>query len=164
MKNLQALFLVLILFSCSKSPEFDLIILNGTIYDGTGNAPIHGDIGIMGDRIVEIGNLKSKKAMATIDATGLAVSPGFIDMHTHLEPIMQLPQAESLVRQGITFALGGPDGGGPWPFGAYLDSLTTFPLGLNVGYLVGHNTIREEVMGMEDKKPTERNWKRWSPW
>ncbi|TNF43344.1 MAG: D-aminoacylase [Cytophagales bacterium] len=155
MKNLQALFLVLILFGCSKSPEFDLIILNGTIYDGTDNAPIQGDIGIIEDRIVEIGNLKSKKATATIDATGLAVSPGFIDMHTHLEPIMQLPQAESLVRQGVTFALGGPDGGGPWPFGAYLDSLATFPLGLNVGYLVGHNTIREEVMGMEDRKPTE---------
>ncbi|GMQ30536.1 D-aminoacylase [Algoriphagus confluentis] len=160
MKNRLALILFLFIFSCSQNPEFDLLILNGTIYDGTGSDPIKGDIGIKGDRIIEIGNLKSKKAATTIDAIGLAVSPGFIDMHTHLEPLMQLPQAESLVRQGVTFALGGPDGGGPWPFGPYLDSLAQFPLGLNVGYLVGHNTIREEVLGMEDRKPSQEELSR----
>lgn len=140
-------------FSCSPRPEYDVVILNGTLFDGTGNEPIVTDIGIKGDQIVAIGNLSGKKAIETIDAGGLAVAPGFIDMHTHLEPIVDLPQMESLVRQGVTFALGGPDGGGPWPFGPYLNSLDSLPLGINVGYLVGHNSARKEVLGMEDKTP-----------
>lgn len=153
-KYLYLFLLVLIFFSCKSEPDFDLIILNATIYDGSGEASYKGDIGIKGDKIIAIGDLKRKKSPETIDATGLAVAPGFIDMHTHLEPIKELPQMESLVRQGVTFSLGGPDGGGPWPFGDYLASLDTFPLGLNVGYLVGHNTIREEIMGNEDREPS----------
>ncbi|TDQ16490.1 dihydroorotase/N-acyl-D-amino-acid deacylase [Algoriphagus boseongensis] len=156
MRKLISLFLpLLFLMACNTEPEFDLVILNGNIYDGSGATSISGDIGVKDGKIVAVGNLKNKKAIETIDATGLAVAPGFIDMHTHLEPIKELPQMESLVRQGVTFSLGGPDGGGPWPFGEYLSSLDTFPLGLNVGYLVGHNTIRNEIMGMEDRDPTE---------
>jgi N-acyl-D-amino-acid deacylase len=151
--------LSLFFFSCNSEPEFDLLILNGDIYDGTGTKSSSEDIGIKDGRIVEIGNLKRKKSKETIDATGFAVSPGFIDMHTHLEPIKELPQMESLVRQGVTFSLGGPDGGGPWPFGEYLTSLDSFPLGLNVGYLVGHNTVRKEIMNMEDREPSKEELK-----
>lgn len=154
MKSILLAYLALLIFSCSPSPKYDILILNGTIYDGTGGDPYQADIGIVGDRIVEIGKLGKESAEEVIDATGLAVSPGFIDMHTHLEPIMELPMMESLLRQGVTFALGGPDGGGPWPFGEYLDSLDSFPLGINVGYLTGHNSIRKEVMGMEDRQPS----------
>ncbi|MBB6324864.1 N-acyl-D-aspartate/D-glutamate deacylase [Algoriphagus iocasae] len=155
MKTLYYFFAFLLLFSCqSKTEEFDIIIKHGTIYDGSGGAPFVGDIGIKGDQIIAIGEI-DQNADKIIDATGLAVSPGFIDMHTHLEPIMELPLAESLLKQGATFALGGPDGGGPWPFGTYLDSLEKMDLGLNVGFLVGHNTIRKEVMGMEDRKPSD---------
>ena len=145
---------ILLFFSCISEPDFDLIILNATVYDGTGKAGFLGDIGIKGDKIWAIGDLKGKKSTETIEATGLAIAPGFIDMHTHLEPIKELPHMESLVRQGVTFSLGGPDGGGPWPFGDYLASLDSLPLGLNVGYLVGHNTIRQEIMGNEDREPT----------
>ena len=153
MKSYYFSFITLLIFSCTTSPKYDILILNGTIYDGTGGDPYRADIGILGDRIVEIGELGKTSAKEVIDATGMAVSPGFIDMHTHLEPIMEMPMMESMLRQGVTFALGGPDGGGPWPLGEYLDSLENFPLGINVGYLIGHNSIRKEVLGMEDRKP-----------
>jgi N-acyl-D-amino-acid deacylase len=152
-KYLFLYILSLFFFSCDSEPDFDILILNGDIYNGSGNKSMSGDIGIKDGKIIEIGDLKRKKSKETIDATGLAVSPGFIDMHTHLEPIKELPQMESLVRQGVTFSLGGPDGGGPWPFQEYLASLDSFPLGLNVGYLVGHNTIREEIMNLDDREP-----------
>lgn len=155
--NKLSLFLALaIIFSCSsKSEKYDLVIVNGEIYDGQGLNQFVGDIGIINDKIIKIGEIGESEGKQVIDASGLAVSPGFIDMHTHLEPLMDLPMAESLLRQGVTFAFGGPDGGSPWPFGSYLDSLDNMKLGLNVGFLIGHNTIRREVMGMEDRMPSE---------
>ncbi len=156
MKKLLILLLTVSILGCTtnKTAPYDVVILNGTVYDGTGSEPFTADIGIRGERIATIGDLDDAQATRVIDAKGLAVSPGFIDMHTHLGPIMRMPLAESHVRQGCTTALGGPDGGGPWPFGEYLDSLETFDLGINVAYLVGHNTVRRRVMGMEDRKPT----------
>ncbi len=149
----SACFVLFILtFSCQK-PNYDLILKNGIIYDGSSSDPFIGDIGIKSGKISTIGDLSDASAEKIINADGLAVSPGFIDMHTHLEPIMEMPLAESLVRQGVTLALGGPDGGGPWPFGEYLDSLSEMSLGINLAYLVGHNTLRKEVMGMEDREP-----------
>ncbi|SFN70228.1 N-acyl-D-amino-acid deacylase [Algoriphagus ornithinivorans] len=153
MKNCLILLFFLSLISC-KSDKYDLIIINGTILDGTGSDSFQADIGILDERIVEIGNLKNAEAKTIIDASGMVVSPGFIDMHTHLEPIMEMPDAKSLIMQGVTLALGGPDGGGPWPFGSYLDSLERLGTGPNLAYLIGHNTIRREVMGNVDQAPT----------
>lgn len=153
MKNCLILLFFLTLISC-KSDKYDLIIVNGTILDGTGSESFQADIGILDERILEIGNLKNAEAKTIIDASGMVVSPGFIDMHTHLEPIMEMPDAKSLIMQGVTLALGGPDGGGPWPFGSYLDSLEQLGTGPNLAYLIGHNTIRREVMGNVDQAPT----------
>ena len=89
-----------------------------------------------------------------LDATGRTVTPGFIDLHAHLEPLLQLPLAESALRQGVTTALGGPDGGSPLPLAPYLDSVTRTTVGINVAYLVGHNDIRRAVLGMSDRAPT----------
>jgi dihydroorotase/N-acyl-D-amino-acid deacylase len=89
-----------------------------------------------------------------VDAAGRVVTPGFIDLHAHLDPLLALPAAESHVRQGVTLALGGPDGGGPWPFAAYLDSVARTGVGMNVAFLAGHNTIREAVMARADRAPT----------
>lgn len=147
------LALLILLFAC-QNPDYEIIIKGGTIYDGSSSNPFIGDIGIKSGKILTIGDLSDASAEKIINAKGLAVAPGFIDMHTHLEPIMEMPLAESLVRQGVTLALGGPDGGGPWPFGGYLDSLSKMNLGINVAYLVGHNTLRKEVMGMEDREPS----------
>ncbi len=140
----------------SHVPPFDVIVRNGTVLDGTGAPGVRADVAIVGNRIVRVSStpLNPADAKRVIDATGLIVAPGFIDLHTHLEPLLQLPGSESHVRQGVTLALGGPDGGGPWPFGAYLDSADRAGLGMNVAYLTGHNTIRKEVMGTENRAPT----------
>ncbi|MEW2921783.1 D-aminoacylase [Muricauda sp. ANG21] len=147
-------FSFIVIFSCG-GPEYDILILNGTVYDGSGNAPIETDIAIKDSMIVAIGDLDESKAARILKVDGLAVSPGFIDMHTHLEPIMELPSCESHVRQGVTTALGGPDGSSPWPLKAYLDSLQAKGVGMNVAYLIGHNTVRKNVMGLENRAPTQ---------
>jgi len=101
-----------------------------------------------------VGSLTNKTASKVIDATGLAVAPGFIDLHAHLEPIFEIPDCESHIRQGVTTSLGGPDGRGPVPFGAYIDSLARVGVGMNVGFLVGHNTVRQRVMNLDNRAPT----------
>ena len=141
------------LFSCTLD-KYDLIILNGDVYDGMGNDPTQVDLAISDGKIVGIGDFDEGQGIEVIDAKGQAVTPGFIDMHVHLEPLLEMPLAESHARQGVTFALGGPDGSSPWPFIPYLDSLDQTPLGINVGYLIGHNSIRNEVIGLEDRAPT----------
>lgn len=146
----------LLLLACGRpAPTYDLVIRGGQVLDGTGAPSIQGDVAIMGDSIAAVGDLTNAKAIRVIDATGLTIAPGFIDMHAHIEPLMRLPDAESAVRQGVTLAVGGPDGGGPMPFAPYLDSLDHYyKLGINVAYLTGHNAIRRKVMGNENRKPT----------
>ena len=139
-----------------RRPQYDLLIQNGTVIDGSGAARTRADVAVVGDRIVRVSTTPLNAADATraIDARGLIVAPGFIDLHAHLDPILAIPDAQSHVRQGVTLALGGPDGGGPWPFGAYLDSVATRRLGMNVAFLAGHNTIRRAVMGTANRAPT----------
>jgi N-acyl-D-amino-acid deacylase len=140
----------------AQQPEFDVLITGGTVIDGTGAQRFRADIALKGDRIALISRspIPSSRAGRTIDATGKVVSPGFIDMHAHLDPLMQLLGAESAARQGVTFALGGPDGGSPLPLGSYMDTLTARGIGINVGYLVGHNTVKQRVMGTVNRVPT----------
>lgn len=140
----------------SSSVDWDVLIQGGSIVNGTGQARYSGDVAIRGDRIVRISPvpLDASRAARVIDATGLVVSPGFVDIHAHLDPLMRLPGGESHLRQGVTSALGGPDGGSPWPLGEYMDEAQALGLGLNVGYTIGHNTIRRAVMGLEDRAPT----------
>ena len=143
--------LFLILTGCQQ--EYDVIIKNGMVYDGSGNSPVQSDVAIRGDRIVKVGDLKTAKAKRVIDATGLAVAPGFIDLHAHLDPLLELPGAESAIRQGITTSLGGPDGSSPWPLGKYLDKADSIGMGINVAFLIGHNTIRRNIMQLENRAP-----------
>src|SRR5437773_3885151 len=140
----------------SQTPSYDLIITGGMVIDGTGTPGYRADLAIVGSKIVALSRtpLARTSAKRTIDATGLIVAPGFIDLHAHLDPILAMPDAQSHVRQGVTLALGGPDGGGPYPFGTYLDSVASRPLGMNVAFLAGHNTIREAVMGTANRAPT----------
>lgn len=137
-------------------PTYDLLLRGGTVIDGTGAARFRADVAIRGDRIARISRtpIAAREARRTIDVAGRIVAPGFIDLHAHLDPLMRLPAAESHARQGVTLALGGPDGGSPLPLGPYLDSAAALGLGINVAYLVGHNSAREEVMGRADRAPT----------
>ncbi|MFN9202686.1 MAG: N-acyl-D-amino-acid deacylase family protein [Gemmatimonas sp.] len=139
----------------SQRQTFDLLLAGGTVIDGTGAPGRRADVGIRGDRIVAVApSLPRAGATRVIDATGRIVAPGFIDLHAHLEPLLQLPLMESALRQGVTLAVGGPDGGSPLPLAPYLDSVRTTTPGINVAYLVGHNDIRRAVLGMADRAPS----------
>jgi dihydroorotase/N-acyl-D-amino-acid deacylase len=151
-----ALVIPVVLGAQGTPPQYDVLITGGTVIDGSGSAAYRADVAIRGDRIVRVSRtaIPRTDARRVIDATGRIVAPGFIDLHAHLDPLLRLPGAESHVRQGVTTALGGPDGGGPYPLRGYLDSARAKGLGMNVAFLAGHNTIRERVMGMADRAPT----------
>ncbi|MCO5726076.1 N-acyl-D-amino-acid deacylase family protein [Robiginitalea marina] len=138
---------------CSSPQSFDILIKNGQIVDGSGGKAFTASMGINADTIAAIGDLSGARGRLEIDAADKVVSPGFIDIHAHLDPILELSHCESHVRQGVTTALGGPDGSSPWPLGPYLDTLQQVGIGMNVGYLVGHNTVRRNAMGLENRAP-----------
>ena len=95
--------LVLSVPAPAAEPEYDLLIANGRIVDGTGNPWFHGDVAIKGDRIVAVGRVPEGKAKRTIDAKGLVVAPGFIDMHSHSDDLLlEDGHAQSKIRQGVT--------------------------------------------------------------
>jgi len=154
-----------LLTACASSPAraplptsetYDVLITGGTVIDGTGAPGFRADVAIAGDRIARVSRtpLSRERARRVIDATDRVVAPGFIDLHAHLDPLPQMPDAESAVRQGVTTAVGGPDGGSPWPLGEYLAARERQRLGINIAFLVGHNTIRRSVMGMAKRDPT----------
>ena len=97
---------VLLFFGCSSPPEYDVIIKNGRIIDGTGNPWYIADVGIKDGRIVKIGLLSDARAKKIIDATGRVVSPGFIDVHTHTDDIIKFPMAHNYIMQGVTTVIG----------------------------------------------------------
>lgn len=140
----------------SSEFDWDVLIRGGTVVSGSGAPGFQGDVAIRGDRIVRVSRegLDPERAARVIDATGKVVSPGFVDIHTHLDPLLHLPGAESHLRQGVTSALGGPDGSAPWPLDDYLVEAQALGLGMNVGFMVGHNTVRREVLGLEARAPT----------
>ncbi|MFP5354597.1 MAG: N-acyl-D-amino-acid deacylase family protein, partial [Gemmatimonadota bacterium] len=139
-----------------QAERYDVLIRGGTVIDGTGSPRYQADVALRGDRIVRVSRapLDPRSASAVIEAAGRIVAPGFIDMHAHLDPLLRLPDAESHVRQGVTLALGNPDGGGALPLEPYLDSAQRAGLGMNVAFLIGHNSTRERVMGLENRAPT----------
>jgi N-acyl-D-amino-acid deacylase len=142
---------------CGKNkPEFDIIIKNGTIVDGSGGKPVQADIGIFQGKIKKIGSLPEKKAKKIIDAANLMVCPGFIDLHTHTdEGILNHPEAHNYIHQGVTTVVGGNCGGSHFPIGEFLKNLEKKKIALNFCTLVGHNTIREKVMGNADRGPSQ---------
>lgn len=148
--------LALIATPAAAQQPYEILIRGGTVLDGTGVLGFRADVGIAGGRIVRVARegLPAESGQRVIDATGRVVAPGFIDLHAHIEGILRMPDAESAVRQGVTLVVGGPDGGGPSPFDAFLKRVEALPLGPNVAYLTGHNTIRRAVMGLADRAPT----------
>lgn len=139
-----------------QAPRYDLLVSGGMVLDGSGSPAVRADVAIKGDRIVAVSRtpIPRGSAVRVIDAAGKTVSPGFIDLHAHNEAIFRMPDAESRVRQGVTTTLGGPDGGGPYPFGRYADSVSRLKLGINVAWLVGFGTIREAVLGQSTRAPS----------
>lgn len=140
---------------------FDLVLEGGSVWKGWGSRSIVADIGINGDRIAAIGDLSEYAAKQRIVLDGLAVMPGFIDIHSHAvrdtrekSGIFRHPDAENYIRQGVTTVIGGPDGGSELSIAKLLSDLESTPATVNFGSFIGHNTVRNEVMGREDRAPT----------
>ncbi|MFO7865932.1 MAG: D-aminoacylase [Candidatus Aminicenantes bacterium] len=137
--------------------SYDIIIENGRIIDGTGCPWYRADIAVRDGRIAFIGNLKKASAERRIDASGKFVVPGFIDIHTHSDRSITTepwgPLAENSVRQGITTIVAGNCGGSEFPVKEHLAEVQRLRPSINYTVLVGHNTIRRLVMGMEDRAP-----------
>lgn len=145
-------FITLISLSAKAQDTFDILILNGRIIDGTGNPWFEADVGIVDQRIVSIGNLEDSQANRVIDASGLIVAPGFIDPHTHaIRGIFDNPTAESSLRQGITTLLEGNDGSSPFPIDEHYQAIRDKGISTNWSVFVGQGTIRELVMGTENR-------------
>ena len=136
------------------SAEPVLLIQNATIVDGTGAAAFRGDIRVVGERIAEIGDaLEPAEGDRLIDAAGLVVAPGFIDMHAHVSNIHEYPQAENFLRQGVTTIANSLHSHDlPWPLDEYTANLKMAP---NIAYFAGFNWTRKTVMGLDNRPPTD---------
>lgn len=141
----------------SMAQQYDVLIRNGRVLDGTGNPWYRADVAISGDRIVAVGDLAAATARRTIDARDLYVAPGFIDTHSHAGPGLakaELSPAQPLLAQGITTVVVNPDGGGPVDLVKQRAELLRDGLGVNVAMMVPHGSVRREVLGMDDRAPT----------
>jgi len=141
--------------------QYDLLIRGGQVIDGTGSAPRRADVAITGGRIVQVGDLTNASAARTLDATGKVVTPGFIDMHSHADwgfGTAELNVARNNLTQGITTVVVGQDGRSAWRVGEKItDAMAVWReqgLSENSILLVGHGSVRREVMGNEDRAPT----------
>ena len=140
----------------SQPDRYDLLIRNAHVFDGNGNPWIRADVGIIGDRIRTVGRLEGATAAKTIDATGLALTPGFIDVHSHAGGGLateELKHGQPVLAQGITTVLVNPDGGGPTDLEGQRERYLKQGIGLNVGLMVPHGSVREAVLGMTDRDP-----------
>lgn len=137
--------------------EFDILIVNGKILDGTGNPWFYADIGINDNKIAWIGKSDKATAEEIIDATGLYVSPGFIDVHSHASSGLSsesLSHAEPLLAQGVTTVMVNPDGSGSIDIAEQRTVLEEHGLGVNVAQFVPHGSVRSNVLGSANRQPT----------
>ncbi len=134
--------------------QTSFLIQDATIVDGTGAVAFQGDIRVVGEYITDIdGVLEPTKGDRLIDATGLVVAPGFIDMHAHVSNIHEYPQAENFMRQGITTIANSLHSHDlPWPLDEYTSNLKMAP---NIAYFAGFNWTRKTVMGLDNRPPTD---------
>ena len=144
------------LAACSPAPRpADVLILGGAVLDGTGADAVTADVAVAGDRISFVGDAMAGRvaALDTVDAVGLVVAPGFVDMHSHAELGADHGRdARAFLFQGITSVALGMDGGGA-DVARQLGAWTTDGIGVNAFMFVGHNWVRRQVMGMADRAP-----------
>ncbi|MSU59832.1 MAG: D-aminoacylase [Pedosphaera sp.] len=155
----------------TRSEDFDVIIRHGRVVDGSGNPAFFADVGVKKGRITAIGRVDGK-AKTEIDATGLIVAPGFIDVHTHADELgasrrarantnnesvfeSWQPRAENFLRMGVTSVVVGNCGGSTLDVGKFFDNVKRNQISINTATLIGHNTVREKAMGGSfDRPPT----------
>lgn len=155
-------FFVIAVFSLSQiafaipqtNPLYDIVIVNARIVDGTGNPWYRGSVAIKDGRIARVGWIDVTNARQTIDARWQIVAPGFIDVHAHTENVYDFPNAENFIRMGVTTLITGNCGGSVTDVGEFLSRINTKPLAINLSTLIGHNSVRSNVMGLDNRAPT----------
>lgn len=157
MRRLAALLLALPLTGMAPAPapvpDFDLLIRGGTVIDGSGAAGFRADVAVRDGRIVQVGDLAGAKAARVIDASGLVVAPGFIDVHTHADGLAENRGAENFVRMGVTTVIAGNCGSSPVEIGKALEEIRKARPSLNFATLIGHGSVRHAVMGDARRAP-----------
>ena len=141
--------------------DYDVLIKGGKVYDGSLNPPFQADIAIKGDRIVRIARSFPGTASTVINAKGVYITPGFIDLHSHVDDGMYFPENRACLNylfQGVTTVIVGQCGSSAWPiFEKAEDMIKRWSeegIGPNLALLVGHGTVRQLVIGMENREPT----------
>jgi len=152
----SSLFLLSTMIAASQA-QYDVIIRGARLLDGAGNPWRYADVALTGDRIAAVGDLSGASAARTVDARGLYVAPGFIDVHTHLGPGLateELSPAHPQLAEGITTVFVNPDGGGATNIAAQRERLLEHGLGVNVAQFTAHGSIRSAVIGSDNRAPT----------
>ncbi len=156
-KRIGLFFILLLLSLGGFSQKFDKIITNGRVIDGSGNPWFYADLGIKDGKIIAIGKLSTKDASEILDANNQIVCPGFIDVHTHVEDALQkLPTADNFIYDGVTSIITGNCGGSELNLANYFRELQNIQTSVNVGSLIGHNTVRRKVMMNVFRDPTAK--------
>ncbi len=134
--------------------DFDILIKNGLVVDGSGAKGYAADVGVKYGKIEAIGQLADATAAQELDASDMVVCPGFIDPHTHVHNNINkdIMHEDNLVRQGITTVVGGNCGGSGWPVGEHLDKVDRLGMKQNYAMLIGHNTLRRVLLGDEQQQ------------
>jgi N-acyl-D-amino-acid deacylase len=159
-------FLFLLVALCTIHRLFaqtnvDILIKNGRILDGTGNSWHYGDVAVKNGKIFTIGKLLNLSAVKIIDASGMIVCPGFIDVHTHIEGNeFKTPTADNFIHDGVTTVITGNCGSSNTNIKKYLRQIDSTRLSINVATLIGHNSVREAVMGTANRYATEDELKK----
>jgi N-acyl-D-amino-acid deacylase len=148
--------LVLAVCAARAQDTRPLAIINARVADGTGAPLTRANVRVESGRIVSVGDAKPRRGDVVIDAAGLVLAPGFIDIHNHsTDGLADDPAAASQVAQGITTIVVGADGASPWPIGDYLQDRRQHAAALNLLVMAGHATIRRRVMGADYKRPAK---------
>lgn len=156
MKKILLFITLAIGLQFANAQTADYIIRNGKLIDGTGNHWQYRDLAIKGNLIIAVGNLKDWKATKEIDAKGWVVAPGFIDVHGHLEGgETRNPLASNFLYDGVTTVVTGNCGGSADNLNTYFNQLDAIGMSINIASLIGHNTIRKQVMGTANRHATE---------
>lgn len=151
----QSLLFLLLVAHNTLFAQYDIIIRNGKVYDGTGNSWYHADIAISSGQIIRIGKLDKEAASQVIDAKGLAVAPGFIDVHGHIESgIFTTPTADNYIYDGVTTVITGNCGGSDANIREFFRRTDSLHPSINIATLIGHNTVRDAIMKKDNRVPT----------
>lgn len=161
MMNIKIFLLLLLSSSVSAQQTGDILIKNGRVVDGTGNSWIYSDVLIKDGKILAVGKLGQVSATKTLDANGMFIAPGFIDVHTHIEgDELQNPTADNFIYDGVTTVITGNCGSSRVDVAQYLAMIDSLKVSINVATLIGHNAVRRSVMGTSNRDPSEDETKK----